>query len=81
MKLYDNIGSKEENYPQSCNSEQNQFLPLDQQVGTAYLIAVTQMLIVFSNVYCSAYKLTYFSYSVVILCAQVSISVEDTDFP
>lgn len=45
-----------------------------------HLIALTQMLIVFSNVCCSAYKLICFSYCVVIVRAQINISTEDTDF-
>lgn len=74
MKLYDNIGSKNENQQQPCNSKHNQFLPFDKYAGIAYLITLTQMLIVFRNVCYSAYKLICFSYSVVIVRAQINIS-------
>lgn len=36
MKLYDNIGSKNENQLQSCNSKYNQFLPFDKYASIAF---------------------------------------------
>lgn len=52
----------------------------DKHVAIAYLIALTWMLIVFGNVGYLAYKLICFSYSVVIVRAQININTEDTDF-
>lgn len=63
------------------NSKHKQFLPFDKYAGIACSVALTQTLIVLSNVCCSADKLICFSSSVVIVRAQINISVEDTGFP
>lgn len=81
MKLSDNVGSKNENTLQPCNSQHNSTLSLDKHAGVAHLVALLQMLIVFGNVCSSAYDLIGFSSSVATVRAQINTSAEETDVP